>query len=76
MLHQKNFPSKVADWRSERYDEKNRAIMMRDDNVEVLSIAIDREFHGAQGLLKEHKFGISSVLLFFSFRSTGESWEA
>ena len=56
MLHQKNFPSKMADWRSERYDDKNRAVMMRDDNVEVLSIAIDREFHGAQDLLKEHKF--------------------
>jgi hypothetical protein len=56
MLHQTNFPSKVADWRSERYDEKNRAIQMRDDNVEVLSIAVDREFHGAQDLLKEHKF--------------------
>ena len=56
MLHQKNFPSKVADWRSERHDDKNKAIMMRDDNVEVLSIAIDREFYGAQDLLKEHKF--------------------
>ena len=56
MLHQNNCPSKVADWRSERYDDKNRAVMMRDDNVEVLSIAIDREFHGAQDLLKEHKF--------------------
>ena len=55
MLHQKNFPSKVADWRSERYDDKNRAVMMRDDDVEVLSIAIDREFHGAQDLLKELK---------------------
>ena len=56
MLHQHNFPSKVADWRSERHDEKNRAVMMKDDNVEVLSIGIDREFYGAQDLLKEHKF--------------------
>ncbi len=56
MLHQNNFPSKVADWRSERHDEKNRAVMMKDDNVEVLSIGIDREFYGAQDLLKEHKF--------------------
>jgi len=56
MLHQKKNPSKVADWRSERHDEKNRAVMMKDDNVEVLSIGIDREFYGAQDLLKEHKF--------------------
>jgi len=56
MLYQNFFPSKVADWRSERHDEKNRAVMMKDDNVEVLSIGIDREFYGAQDLLKEHKF--------------------
>ena len=29
---------------------------MRDDAVEVWSVAVDREFHGAQDLLKEHKF--------------------
>ena len=35
---------------------------MRDDNVEVLSIAVDREFRGAQDLLKEHKF-VSGVFV-------------
>ena len=46
---------------------------MRDDNVEVLSFAVDREFHGAQVLLKEHMFGSthssmsSCSLTFFHF---------
>ena len=35
---------------------------MKDDNVEVLSIAIDREFYGAQDLLKEHKF-VASIFV-------------